>query len=427
MTFKRTRAARLALSACSLVGAAGFAASTAEITRTSWRLFSGSNALTSHPSEADCVDAAKALNATRSYSCRTSTTVAVTYASDATTGCTGTRPQNESLSVACPSGSTNSWTQSRTYGSAPYPTCWAAGPWLPESPPSGACDALASPSPPTTGESVGTWSAANLQASGAFRVSMASGSYPVWVTGGATHTHLPSGAWDGSGAARLTPPTADQSYSAIGGFGNLSRGGSYPLRSLNVRFELRLGPTWASSNAVGDPKFMIVHTSSTAAGATSERPMAYLAPSSPCTVFAVAAGTVKQFNHAGTSPDWWPSGREAFRFCDAPQAGGKPVVLPGEWVSVELFVVAEPRPSYPSGAIRTVVTRRNGTVLLDYFIPWTYDANWSLPKFITEVQVIGGYFNAGNAANAGNYMDIAGLTFAANRTTVLGPRAGFLQ
>lgn len=283
------------------------------------------------------------------------------------------------------------------------------------------------PPPPSEGETVGTVAAMNLQASPVYRVSMAAGSYPFWVTNGATHTNLPTGAWDGSGAARLTPPTGDQSYSAIGGFGNLSRGGTYPLRSLNIRFELRLGPTWVTSNAVGDPKFIIVHTSATANGATNERPMAYIAPSPPCAVYAVAASTTKQYNHSGTSPDWWPSGREAFRFCNGPTAGAQPVVPAGEWVSIEYMVIAEARPGYPNGAIRSVVTRRNGQVLLDYFIPWTYDANWSLPKFITEVQVIGGYFNAGNAANAGNYMDIAGLTFAANRTTVLGPRAGFVQ
>ena len=37
--------------------------------------------------------------------------------------------------------------------------------------------------------------------------------YPVWTTGGATHAYLPTGGWDGNGAARFTVPTSADAYS----------------------------------------------------------------------------------------------------------------------------------------------------------------------------------------------------------------------
>lgn len=258
---------------------------------------------------------------------------------------------------------------------------------------------------------------------------MTAGSYPVWVTGGARHVHLPTGAWDGSGAARVYPPTQAQAYSSVGAFSNLSRRGALVIRSLVVPFEVRLGPTYvAGVMASGGPKFLIVHASSAPDGEVVERPMTYMSAAEGCATYNVAAATVQQHIQSGSpEPDWWPSGREAFAFCDVPQPRTKPVVLPGEWVSIGLLIVAESRPAYPDGAIRTIVTRRDGTVLLDYAIPWNFDTSWSLPRYITEVQLVGGYYNAGVPASSGNYIEIAGLTFAANRAEPLGPRAGFVD
>lgn len=50
---------------------------------------------------------------------------------------------------ACPSGTTGSWTQSSAFVSAPSPTCWVAGSWLPISAPEGACVPVVTP--PTSG------------------------------------------------------------------------------------------------------------------------------------------------------------------------------------------------------------------------------------------------------------------------------------
>jgi hypothetical protein len=63
------------------------------------------------------------------------------------------RPANEEQTGQCPAGTTGSWPQSRAYVSAPYPTCWTAGPWVPAEPPTDACvEPPPPPPPPPTGE-----------------------------------------------------------------------------------------------------------------------------------------------------------------------------------------------------------------------------------------------------------------------------------
>src|SRR5689334_940795 len=114
-----------------------FAATSATVTHGQWELYrSGSSTrLSTHASETACVTAAKALNITRTYTCKTSTAVAVTTG---TSTCPA-RPADESRSVSCPSGTTGTWSQSRTYSSAAYPTCWTASDWSPDSAPDGYC------------------------------------------------------------------------------------------------------------------------------------------------------------------------------------------------------------------------------------------------------------------------------------------------
>lgn len=53
--------------------------------------------------------------------------------------CTAAKPADEERPQECPAGTTGAWTQQLTYTSAPYPTCWAPGGWLPASAPAEAC------------------------------------------------------------------------------------------------------------------------------------------------------------------------------------------------------------------------------------------------------------------------------------------------
>jgi hypothetical protein len=132
---KTLKAALLVLTAA-LTSVAAYAA-TATVSHGQWELYrSGSSTrLSTHASETDCVNAAKALNITRTYSCKTSTGVAVTAG---TTTCPS-RPADERRSVSCPSGTTGTWSQTRSYTSAAYPTCWTASEWSPDSAPDGYC------------------------------------------------------------------------------------------------------------------------------------------------------------------------------------------------------------------------------------------------------------------------------------------------
>jgi hypothetical protein len=139
----------LPLIVAALSGVTAEAASTATVTHAQWDLYrSDTNArVGSYSAEDTCVSAANALNVTRSYTCRTRTVVAVTYT--ASTTCPS-HPADETRSQSCPSGTTGTWQQSRTYASAAYPTCWTAGSWSPSGAPSGFCvtDPNPDPNPP---------------------------------------------------------------------------------------------------------------------------------------------------------------------------------------------------------------------------------------------------------------------------------------
>lgn len=63
--------------------------------------------------------------------------------------CTAPQPPAETQPGQCPVGTAGNWDQSRSYITAPYPTCWTAGPWVPAEPPVGAC---VEPPPPPTGD-----------------------------------------------------------------------------------------------------------------------------------------------------------------------------------------------------------------------------------------------------------------------------------
>lgn len=68
--------------------------------------------------------------------------------------CTSSQPPDEKQTVQCTAPQTGSWEQSKTYAAAQYPTCWIAGPWIPETAPAGACQ---DPPPPQPVDCAGTW------------------------------------------------------------------------------------------------------------------------------------------------------------------------------------------------------------------------------------------------------------------------------
>jgi hypothetical protein len=286
---------------------------------------------------------------------------------------------------------------------------------------------------PLEGETIGSYAELDLQAHAVYTVDLGLGDYPVFLTESATADDEPGAGWNGEVAVHVTPPLAG-GYGALGSFGNLWKDGSFTIRKLNFRFEVQFGATFGEHWPNDDLKFVIVHTADSLGAETNERPMCNWANASAegsgILAWAVGAGTVKNFSPPGLEPAYSPSGNEEFYL--GPSAGefnGKRMVGPQEWISIEVEVIAEATTEAPEGRIRSVLTLRDGTELTELEIPWTYDSNWELPSFISEVQVIGGYYNTGTTAAApDNFYRIADhITFAANRPGLLGPRAGFVQ
>ncbi len=55
----------------------------------------------------------------------------------------GAAPATATQSVACPAGTTGTWTQSHGWSPVAYPTCWTANAWTPTSAPAGSCTTVA--------------------------------------------------------------------------------------------------------------------------------------------------------------------------------------------------------------------------------------------------------------------------------------------
>lgn len=280
-----------------------------------------------------------------------------------------------------------------------------------------AVDGVSAPAPPPSpppssgGETVGTWSQATF--SQPFRISMAAGSYPVWVAGGARHENL-SGAWDGGRFARIFPPTSEQSYGGLGGF-------QFPASSsVSLRWEMRAGPTYASGGQqFVDNKHVIFHTQN------GNRPMMNIhSAGNGCLQMAIAQGTVKQFNQraVGGSPAGYfgGEGNEVFRWCNTSSRTGD--VAAGDWLTISLHVSCATT-LHSSGHIRAAVWTRGGTRLADWWIPWNYDSPARCTN-ITSIEAIGDYYNGRGDGGSGTYFDVAGITIATN-AGLLQPRSGF--
>jgi hypothetical protein len=66
----------------------------------------------------------------------------------------GNAPPVATQTVACPAGTTGTWTQTHIWSPVAYPTCWNANAWTPSSPPAGSCPAGGQTWKTTASESV---------------------------------------------------------------------------------------------------------------------------------------------------------------------------------------------------------------------------------------------------------------------------------
>lgn len=74
----------------------------------------------------------------------------------------------------------------------------------------------------------------------------------IWATQGATVTWDSTGGWQNSGSVKITPPTVGQGYGALGGFNGFG-----PLTRLNIRWLMKVGPTFFNETIFG--KIIVMH------------------------------------------------------------------------------------------------------------------------------------------------------------------------
>lgn len=284
-------------------------------------------------------------------------------------------------------------------------------------------------------EFVGSAAGLDLQAHPLYRIDMSAQDYPTFLTAGATHTYEATGAWDGGPCAKLVPPNSGgaDGYSALGGW-HLDNDGTFAIHALNIRWEAALGPTFVTNWAeLIDIKWVIVNSGpSLGDNSTDQRPIVHFYKQAGTNTLAmgVGAGTLSQFNPSAPPDDFGPvlSRVDFFHGPTDTTLSGKPVLGAGTWLTYELRVIAQSTTGNPNGLIQLRVWSRAGTLLTDIDITWLYDDSWTLPRWINESQVIGGFFNeVYSSIDADTYQRIAGVTFAVDHSGFMGPRAGFVS
>jgi hypothetical protein len=289
-------------------------------------------------------------------------------------------------------------------------------------------------------EFVGPSADLDLEEHAVYRIDLSEQDYPTFLTAGATHTYLATGAWDGGPCAKLTPPLVSEhsdGYSGLGGWADLWKGGTFAIHKLNIRWEWMFGSGFVSNAGTGVDYKWVITTSypelgNNSDGNANERPMVNWQKPSGNNVMqlATAAGTFKQFNPDPPPDDFGPSITRT-NFFIGPSAGtlsSKPIIGPNTWLTFEMEIRNEETAEFPRGIIRVVVTTRDGTVLTDQHIDFDYDTDWVMPTFVDEIQVIGGFYNASySTVDADTWQCIAAPTMAANHEELLGPREGFVQ
>lgn len=81
-------------------------------------------------------DALTRTSGSATYRCQVDLRSIVTFVANPT--CPALPPPDARV-VDCPAGTTGAYTQTRSYSTAPYPTCSVAGQWTPAEPPAGSC------------------------------------------------------------------------------------------------------------------------------------------------------------------------------------------------------------------------------------------------------------------------------------------------
>jgi hypothetical protein len=218
----------------------------------------------------------------------------------------------------------------------------------------------------------------------------------LWVANGASGTHDSTGGWRG-GAAKIFPPTnilggENGTYAGMGAFGGLDH------RRLNVRYLMRIGPTYHTTHqGMPQNKHIIVNKHE-----GRERGMTMLQeyPDAPYHTFGAFSDN-GDITYYATGAQW-PNGDDPFKNTD----------YLDEWFCIEHEWDLD------QGIARVYIWTRDGRLDGLYV---------TAPKVTTssfsEVQIIGGYFNGYHLSDPNNYIMYDELKIDDG---FIGPPDGFL-
>jgi len=220
----------------------------------------------------------------------------------------------------------------------------------------------------------------------------------VRLTGGATHTWLPTGGWRG-GAAKFTPPLSDQSYSGVGGL-YLDR--IQTSNQVNVRFLIYHGSTWQEYSR-NNKVFILDGVNN-----REQRSMIISRDTDDYVAWGACSGTVCKYEAGGLFPD----GSETFGL------GDKPLYREEEWICVEV------ESNVASQYVRLYIHTQDGAFNASNgpYIEQTLDIS-SDPTWM-RLDMIGAYMDAAIKVDPNNYFKIDEVKLS---TSYIGPPAGYLD
>jgi hypothetical protein len=232
----------------------------------------------------------------------------------------------------------------------------------------------------------------------------------VWVGGGASQVHQPTGGWSG-GAARFFPPTTGQNVAGIGQLTGLTDDNA---DQINIRFLVRHGSSYIAN--FRGAKFIIVVRDPN--DAYHNRPMVFDDVESDGTrnvlSYAPCLGTLCKYDNDAYCGQWM-TGDESFTLY--------PGNYFGEWISIESEF------NRTTGIHKLYITTQDGNHQGLYL---TYDPNADGCEFpdlpqtggtFNYIDVIGGFYNNGGTNDANTYFELDELVVD---DSYIGPPDGFI-
>lgn len=226
-----------------------------------------------------------------------------------------------------------------------------------------------------------------------------------WTAVNAQHSFLPTGGWNGCGAARFVPPSTGEGMAGLGQVLGIRDVTSTSF--LAIRYCIKAGPTFAEHSHGAKPiiLFRADPSGSSDIHDFGSRPMVISRPDPQGRgiVYGLCDGTVCTY----VGGDYWPDGSDTFWLSAS-----------SGWACLEFdFDLANDQ-------MRMYVSTQDGRFDDTLYLTATFrDTNSGPGGIFTGIDTVGGYFAAAQA-DPGNYYDIDDLAL---HTAHIGPPAAFVQ